>query len=100
MLMICKAISLGMLRFMKMIFLAPPSFDEEIYFDDTLPPIYDDYFDATYAINNKKFQVHHDKNDSCDCYFVEFAPTTIDDFAYEGSNKFSMLVDHDKKVFM
>src|SRR3954470_19986580 len=22
---------------------SPPSFDEEIYFDDTLPPIYDDY---------------------------------------------------------
>ena len=42
--------------------------------------------------------VDHDKNDSCDSYFVEFAPTTIDDFAYLGSNKFSMLVDHDKKV--
>ena len=27
----------------------------------------------------------------------KFAPTTIDDFAYAGSNKFSMLVDHDKK---
>ena len=38
----------------------------------------------------------HDKNDSYDSYFVEFAPTTIDDFAYVGSNKFSMLVDHDK----
>jgi hypothetical protein len=76
----------------------PPSFDEEIYFDDTLPPIYDDYCDDTYAIKNKFLQVHHDKNDSCDSYFVEFAPTTIDDFAYVGSNKFSMLVDHDKKV--
>ena len=39
--------------------------------------------------------VDHDKNDSCDSYFVEFAPTTINDFAYVGSNKFSMLVDHD-----
>src|SRR4051812_15764140 len=29
---------------------SPPSFDEEIYFDDTLPPIYDDYCDDTYAI--------------------------------------------------
>ena len=29
----------------------------------------------------------------------KFAPTTIDDFAYAGSNKFSMLVDHDKKDF-
>jgi hypothetical protein len=75
---------------------SPPSFDEEIYFDDTLPPIYDDYCDDTYAIKNKFLQVDHDKNDSCDSYFVEFAPTTIDDFAYVGSNKFSMLMDHDK----
>src|ERR1044072_7383209 len=29
-----------------------PSFDEEIYFDDTLPPIYDDYCDDTYSIKN------------------------------------------------
>src|ERR1041384_295832 len=77
---------------------SPPSFDEETYFDDTFPPIYDDYCDDTYAINNKFLQVDHDKNDSCDSYFVEFAPTTIDDFVYLGSNKFSMLVDHDKKV--
>src|ERR1041384_4728374 len=98
MLMICKVISLGMLRLMRMIFLAPPSFDVEIYFDDTLPPIYDDYCDDTYAIKNKILQVDHDKNDSYDSYFAEFAPTTIDDFAYVGSNKFSMLVGHDKKV--
>src|SRR3954465_13500057 len=77
---------------------SPPSFDEEIYFDGTLPPIYDDYCDETYAIKNKYLQVDHDKNDSCDSYFVEFAPTTIDDFAYAGSNKFSMLVDHDENV--
>src|ERR1041384_7352534 len=63
---------------------SPPSFDREIYFD------------GTYVIKNKFFQVDHDKNDSYDSYFVEFAPTTIDDFAYMGSNKFSMLVDHDK----
>src|SRR4051812_31128873 len=77
---------------------SPPSFDEEIYFDDTLPPIYDDYCDDTYAIKNKFLQVHHDKNDSCDSYFVEFAPTITNekDFAYVWSNKFSMLVDHDK----
>src|SRR4051812_211081 len=79
---------------------SPPSFDEEIYFDDTLPPIYDDYCDDTYAITNKFLQVDHDKNDSYDSYFVEFAPTTIDDFAYVGSNKFSMLVDHDKNFYV
>ena len=76
----------------------PPSFDEQIYFDDTFPPIYDDYCDDTYAIKNKFLQVDHDNKDSCDSYFVEFAPTTIDDFAYVESNKFSMLGDHDKKV--
>ena len=59
---------------------SPPSFDEEIYFDDTLPPIYDDYCDDTYAIKDKFLQVDHDKNDSYDSYFVEFAPTTIDVF--------------------
>src|SRR3954464_2874485 len=57
---------------------SPPSFDEEIYFDDTLPPIYDHYCDDTYAIKNNFLQVYHDKNDSCDSYFVEFPPTTID----------------------
>src|ERR1041385_8179425 len=79
---------------------SPPSIDDEIYFDDTLPAIYDDYCDDTYAINSKFLQVHHDKNDSCDSYFVVFAPTITNekDFAYVGSNKFSMLVDHDKKV--
>src|SRR4051812_13892730 len=61
---------------------SPSSFDEEIYFDDTLPPIYDDYCDDTYAIKNKILQVDHDKYDSCDSYFVQFAPTIIDDFAY------------------
>src|SRR3954469_1404729 len=65
---------------------SPPSFDEEIYFDVTLPPIYDDYCVDTYAIKNKFLQVDHDKNDSYDSYFVEFAPTTINDFAYVGSN--------------
>src|SRR3954469_4376783 len=79
---------------------SPPSFDEENYFDDTLPPIYDDYCDDTYAIKNNILQVDPDKNDSYDSYFVEFAPTTIDDFGYLGSNKFSMLVDHDKKILL
>src|ERR1041385_3591479 len=54
---------------------SPRSFDEEIYFDDTLPPIYDDYFDETNAIKNTILQVDHDKKDSCDSYFLEFAPT-------------------------
>src|SRR3954467_5312133 len=51
---------------------SPSSFDEEIYFDDTLPPIYDDYCDDTYAIKNTIAQVDHDKNNSCNSYFLEF----------------------------
>ena len=27
----------------------PPSFDENIYYDESMPPIYDDYCDDTYA---------------------------------------------------
>ena len=30
----------------------PPSFDEQIYYDESMPPIYDDYCDDTYALNN------------------------------------------------
>src|ERR1041385_4202037 len=97
MLMICKAINLGMLRFMKMIFLAPPpSFDEEIYFGDTLPAIYDDYCDDIYAIKNECLEVYHDKNDSCDSYFLEFSPTitNVKDYAYVESKSTLLHVDH------
>ena len=31
----------------------PPSFDEKIYYDESMPPIYDDYCDDTHAIKNK-----------------------------------------------
>ena len=76
----------------------PPSFDEKIYYDESMPPIYDDYCDDTYAIKNKDNHetCHHDFNfqldyASHDNYFVEFAPpTTIHE------NRFSMHVDHDK----
>ena len=50
----------------------PPSFDEKIYYDESMPPIYDDYCDDTYAIKKK--------------------------FAYVESRKFSMLVDHEKNA--
>ena len=50
----------------------PPSFDEQIYYDESMPPIYDDYCDDTYAIKKK--------------------------FAYVESSKFSMQVDHEKNA--
>ena len=107
----------------------PPSFDEKNYYDESMPPIYDDYIDESgfgevmtlfsdestileevsidydkkvaiyddygddmYAIkNNDNHETrHHDINfHSHDSYFVEFAPTTIDEnkFAYVESNK-------------
>ena len=80
---------------------SPPTIEEEIYYDYNMPPIYDDYCDKTYAIDNTIFHVDYDKNDFFHGYFVEFAPTITNekDFAYVGSNKFSILVDHDKNVF-
>mgnify|MGYP005832001643 CR=1 FL=1 len=45
--MICKATSLGKLCLMNMIFFCPPSFDEQIYYDESMPPIYDDYIDES-----------------------------------------------------
>ena len=65
--------------------------------------IYDDYGDDMYAIlNNANHETcHHDFNfHSHDSYFVEFAPTTIDEkkFAYVESSKFYMLVDHEKNA--
>ena len=31
---------------------SPPTIEEEIYYDCNMPPIYDDYCDDTYAIKN------------------------------------------------
>ena len=31
---------------------SPPSVDEQIYYDDGMPPIYDDYDDDMYAIKS------------------------------------------------
>ena len=80
-----------------------PSFDEQIYYDEIMPPIFDDYCDDMYALknNNKNETCHLDFNfQSHDNYFVEFSPTTIHEkkFAYVESNKNSMLVDHEKNA--
>src|SRR5215208_4390864 len=60
---------------------SPPSIEEKIYFDDTLPPIFDD----------------ENNNDS---YFVEFAPTTTNkiDYAHVGSSNNFMHETHDKNA--
>src|SRR3954462_13291632 len=55
-----------------------PSFDEQIYYDESTPPIYADYCHDTYAINNNYNHetCHLDLSfQSYVSYFVEFAPT-------------------------
>src|SRR3954462_5458163 len=63
---------------------SPPTIEEKINRDYNMPPIFDDY---------------GDENNS-DSYFVEFAPTMInkDDYAYVESNNYYMHVPHDKNI--
>src|SRR5215204_2359439 len=86
---------------------SPPSIEEKIFFDDTLPPIYDDYNDSGLLVPptmESKFYYDYtmpttlDENNN-DSYFVEFAPTTTNkiDYAYVESNNF-MHMAHDKNV--
>src|SRR5215216_6667826 len=85
---------------------SPPSFDEQIYYDESMPPIYDDYCDDMYAIKSNYIletchaQIDYVNQVSHDSYFVEFAPTIMNEkkFAYAGSNKNSMLVDHENNA--
>jgi hypothetical protein len=76
---------------------SPPSTEEETYFDDTIPPIYDDYNDEydifspptieekiNYDYNMPPiFDNYADENNN-DSYFVEFAPAMINknDYAF------------------
>ena len=86
---------------------SPPSIEEKIFFDDTLPPIYDDYNDSGLLVPptmESKFCCDYtmpptlDENNN-DSYFVEFAPTTINknNYAYVESNNF-MHETHDKNA--
>ena len=91
---------------------SPPSMEEKIFFDDTLPPIYDNYNHCDIfgpPIVEDIFYVDYDMppifddygdDNNNDRYFVEFAPTTINenDYAYVESNNYFMCVDHDKNV--
>src|SRR4051812_48502134 len=83
---------------------SPPSIEEEIYFDDTMPPIYDDYVIFSSPTIKEKINYNYnmppifydygDENNN-DCYFVEFAPTTINknDYAYVESINYFMHYD-------
>jgi hypothetical protein len=90
---------------------SPPSMEEKIYFDDTMPPIYDDYNDdydifspptieekISYDYNKPPiFDDYGDENNN-DSYFIEFAPTMINknDDVYVESINSCMHVAHDK----
>lgn len=87
---------------------SPPSIEEKIYFDDTLPPIYDDYNDSSLLlppVMEDEFDYDYnmppifDDENNNDSYFVEFAPTTTNkiDYAYVESNNF-MHKTHDKNA--
>ena len=68
---------------------------------DNKVAIYDDYGDDMYAIkNNDNHETFHHDFIFHSSYFVEFAPTTIDEkkFAYVESSKISMLVGHEKNA--
>ena len=70
----------------------PPCFDDQIYYDESMPPIYDDYYDDTYPIKNKfayvesskiYMLVHHENNALCSGYIVEFIHDATENY-YEG----------------
>ena len=77
---------------------SPPSFDVQIYCDESMSPIYDDYYDEIYAIKSNDIhetcphdfnaQIDYVNKVSHDSHFVEFAPTTIHEnkFAYVESS--------------
>ena len=94
---------LGEAGFDKHDLFSPPSIEEKIFFDDTLPPIYDDYNDSSLLVPptmEDKFDYDYNMPPIFDdSYFVEFAPTTINkiDYAYVESNNF-MHETHDKNA--
>ena len=92
-----------------------PSFDMQIYNDDSMPPTYDDYCDDTYAIKSSDdyiyktfhhydypFSEHYSFNvETIYSIRVSYDTPTIPNeknFAYVESSKFSMLVDHEKNA--
>ena len=62
---------------------SPPSFDVQIYYDESMPAIYDDYCDDLYAIKNNDIHetCHHDFN-------FQLAHCFWDD--YEGHHKYHL----------
>ena len=94
---------------------SPPTYDDKIYYDDSMPPIYDDYCDDTYAIinsdnhtcetcHNYKYPLteHYSFNEELifSVHVLYDTPTITNDkkFAYGDTNKKFMHVDHEKNT--
>ena len=93
--MLWKTLSLGEVGFDEHDVYSPTSLEENIYFDNTMPPIYDDYNDEYIFCPptiEEKIYCDYDMPPICedynDSYFVEFAPTIINEnyYAYVESN--------------
>ena len=82
----------------------PPSFDEQIYYDDSMPPIYDDYCDDTYVIKSSDNYCHNFEYPFTEHYSLNVGtifsiqvsydtPTIVNEnkIAYMESNKFSIM---------
>jgi hypothetical protein len=91
---------LGKASFYENNLFSPPSTEEKIYFDDTIPPIYDEYDIFSPPTIGEKINYYYnmppifddygDENNN-DSHFIEFAPTMINknDYVYvESINSF------------
>ena len=83
---------------------SPPSIEEKIFFDDTLPPICDDNDSGLLVQPTMESKFYCDytmpptlEENNSDSYFVEFAPAITNkiDYAYVESNNY-MHETHDK----
>ena len=87
---------------------SPPSLEEKIYFDDTMPPIYDDYNDEYDIFSPPTIEeiycdydmppIYDDYNDSYD----SFTPTITNDndYTYVESNNTFMLVGNENMIYV
>ena len=87
---------------MKMIFFCPPSFDQQIYYDDSMPPIYDDYIDESgfgrvSTLGSSDPTILDDVQYYCDNYESGFGEVmTL--FSDESTILEEVSIDYDKKV--
>ena len=90
---------------------SPLTVNDQICYDDCMPPSYDDYCDDTYVIKSSDNYCHNFEYPFSQYYSFNVetnfsirvsydTPTIMNEnkIAYMESNKFSMLMDHEKKV--